>query len=541
MKFSLSYNLRLLIFFFILIAVCCSPIWGVEYFLNQDGSGHIYSASLIIEILKNNPFFTKYFAINLVPVPNSSGHWILVFLLQFFSPFVVTKIIVTITFAGFVAAVGWFRYQTVGREGLKTSLLIGAAMGFNWLWLLGFYNFVLSFIGLLFTLGLFFHWREKMNLKRTVLLAILLVLVYFSHLIGFAILAGSIALLSLFVSSSKRKSTVIWTATAFVPTIPLIILYKFLSEEGGGFSPVWRSLTNPFSIQDWFLHLRAADPFILISRKTLPFFSFDSSTFAIFSPILWLILAFTCLFLLTVNYYKKNSDYLKNYYPFIILFAISAFLVIFSPDDFQLSNGGLLRQRFLLCGLLFLIPLYRFDNSNILKRIAWFCLIFVIVFQTFALWDYSLEMDRDAHEFLSARQAIQPNESLASVVLLKDSNIFYAQTLPQLDNYFGVGNNILIWDNYELGYYLFPVITKSISDREFIYKLEQSHWFSQDKPESRYENDLSNLKSVLESENNKIDIMLVWGSDPQVENVLSEWFESEPFFKNGNVRLFHHK
>src|SRR5215203_1704404 len=118
-----SPNFRIIGFFILLIIFCCLPIWAVEYFINQDGSAHLYSSYIMLELLKGNPSFGELFAFNSISIPNSSGHWLMALLLNFFSPFVVTKIMVTLTFAGFVASTGWLRFKTVGAEDLKTSLL----------------------------------------------------------------------------------------------------------------------------------------------------------------------------------------------------------------------------------------------------------------------------------------------------------------------------------------------------------------------------------------------------------------------------------
>ena len=172
MKYFSSLKLQIIIFFLILIAIACSPVWSVEYFVNQDGSGHLYSSHLMLEILKGNQAVSELFIFNSVSVPNSSGHWLQVLLLVLFQPFVVTKIIVTFTFAGFVASVGWLRWKTVGIDGLKTSLLFGAAIGFNWLWFLGFYNFIIGVCGLSLTIGIFYSWRDDLNWRRSMILSI---------------------------------------------------------------------------------------------------------------------------------------------------------------------------------------------------------------------------------------------------------------------------------------------------------------------------------------------------------------------------------
>ncbi|MDQ3323232.1 MAG: hypothetical protein M3525_12495 [Acidobacteriota bacterium] len=544
MAFLSSPNARIILFYFILILVTCAPIWSVAYFVNQDGSGHVYSASLMLEILKQNPTISDVFAINAVPVPNSSGHWMLVFLLLFFSPFVATKILVTITYAGFVAAVGWLRIQIVGRSeaGIKTSFLIGAALGFNWLWLQGFYNFIIGVIGFLIALGFFFRRREGMNLPRCLILSLLVVFVYFSHLISFAFLAGGVFVITCFVSRPNLKRTLIYAAIAFLPVAPLLISYKYLSGGGGGFSPVWRNLANPYSIASWITQIRAADPFVIISRKTFPFSPDVSAAFAIFTPLLWLFAAFALLAVTTWIYYRKQIDSLKPYFPFVVLAAGSLLIAVFAPDDFTLTHGGIIRQRFLLCGLLFFVVLFRFGDAVRLKRAAQFCLVFVVVFQTAALWDYALYSNKISAEFFSASKAIDEGDSIASVVVVDREIKFSAYPIRQTNNYNGIGRNNLVLDNYELGYYLFPVIARNNAHRQFVFDFTENNMFYLNQPNSKnFDDNLRKLEATLAADNDKIDTLILWDTDARVERILSRWFEDEPYFQNGRVRLFRHR
>lgn len=537
----LSPNIRLAIFYIILIVFTCLPIWSVDYFINQDGSGHVYTAFLMFELLKQNPEISQFYVFNSISIPNSSGHWLLVLLLQFFPAFTVTKIFVTLTYALFVAAAGWLRFQTAGRAGVKTSFLIGAATGFNWLWLIGFYNFTIGVIAFLFTLGLFFRWREKIGFPQAAVFSLLLIFVYLSHIISFVILSGSIFIIICFLPFSRLKRTLLWTLAAYLPILPLLFLYKSLSASGGGFSPVWRSLDDPYSTASWLYQIRVVDPFILISRRTLPFFSETSDFFIIFTPVLWLIAAYLCLASAAFHYYKRNPDYLKKYYPFVVLFVGSILTAVFAPDDFRLTNGGVLRERFLICGLLFFIPLFRIEEFRRLKIIAQICLAFVVVFQTLALWDYALHTNKQAAEFLSASEALKTSSSTASVTIDDDKLKFHAFPVPQLNNYNGIGSNSIVWDNYEMGHYLFPVVTRNTSDRRFIHDLTGNNLFFLNSPGEKFAEKLSILDSSLESNNDKIDTIILWGADERVEAVLYKWFEPQPYFQNGKVRLLRHR
>lgn len=541
MIFFSSSNLRLFGFYLLLIIFCCLPIWSVEMYLNQDGSPHLYNAYIIIQLLKNNLSFTEIYALNPVPIPNLTGHWFLAFLLIFFSPFVVTKIMVTLCFASFVAAVGWLRFQIAGREGIHTALLLGSAMSFNWMWFLGFYNFIIGVIGFTFTLGLYWRWRENLNLYRAFIISILVIFVYLSHLISFGMLFGSLLVLSVFVSPFLIKRTIVWTLACFLPVLPLTISYKLASEAGGQISPIWRYLENPLSISNWITQLRTADPFQLMSRKAFPFVSFDSTFFALFSPFLWLAGAFLFLSLATFFSQHKHYFFSRRYLPFTLLSFFSIVFWIFAPDDFGSSHGSFLRERILLCGLICFIPLFSFKKFSVFFYLAQISLVFIICFQTMVLWEYSLYADRLGREYLPGKAKISDADSFGSIILIENGCRYKSSPLTNINSLYGLGNNMRVWDNYELGYYLFPVIAVNQSDKEFIYNFRKSNVFELCDPNEKTNEKLAHLASVLESHHDKIRVMLVWGQDERIESIIEKWYEEKPFFQNERVKMFNHR
>jgi len=495
----------------------------------------------MFELLRGNEITSQFYAFNSISIPNSSGHWILLVLLQIFSAFTATKIMVTLTFALFVLGAAWLRIQTVGFDGVKTSMLIGAAMGFNWLWLVGFYNFTIGTVAFLFTLGLFYRRREKLGVTDAIVLSLLLLFTYFSHIVGFLILFGSIFILLLFVSRQNRIKTFLLTFAALLPVIPLAVMFRNLSESSEGFAPVWRSLNDPYSISSWIYQIRVVDPFIIISRKAFPFVSGYSNFYAIFTPSLWLLIAFLCLAAASYFYYRSEPQSLKPYYPFVVLVAGSLGLALFGPDDFQQTNGGVLRERWFIAGMLLFIPIFRIGMSAMLKRAAQLCLVFVIAFQTLAVWDYATTSSSQAAEFLTAAPYLQNSPSSVTVTFDDESLRFHAHTVPQLNCYNGIGHDNIIWDNYEFGHYLFPVVTKSTADRHFIHTITRGDFYALDDPNDGFEIRLDRLRSSLEEYNERVDTLAVWGTEPTVEAVLQKWFEPVPYFQNGRVRLFRHK
>ncbi|MEO6588041.1 MAG: hypothetical protein ABIP06_01825, partial [Pyrinomonadaceae bacterium] len=510
MAFSLKSNIRVILFYLLLVSFACLPILSVENFVNQDGSPHLYNSYIILEILRGNPSFTQIYALNPAPLPNLTGHWLIAFFLLFLSPLLITKLTMILTFAGFVAAVGWLRWQIAGKDGLLTALLFGTVLAFNWMWLLGFYNFIIGVIGFIFTLGLYWRWREILNLPRSIILSILIILIFFSHLISFLVLAGSLFVLSAFVSKAGRKQAIGWTTLMMLPVLPFIVGYKLLTADAGGATfPVWRYLSDPFSMSSWIMQLQTADPFQILSRKVFPFISANSGFFALFTPTLWISAAVMLLLIAAWFGVSRKEIFSRQSLPFMLLGFSSLLFWIFAPDDFGKSHGSFLRERILLCGLIFFVPLFKTENSKILRHSAHFLLAFVIIFQTAVLWEYSLNADRLAKEYLSGKDRIADTDLLGTIDLIENGCRYKLNPLSNMAALYGVGKNTRIWDNYEIGYYQFPVIAKSPSDRQFVFDFRQASTFELCDVNENTAEKIAALNSLLDLHHDKISVMLV--------------------------------
>jgi len=65
-----------------------------------------------------------------------------------------------------------------GRTVIELGIVLGCTLALNWMWLMGFYNFLLRACFFSITLGLWWISREQMKLRHAVLMASLLVVIY---------------------------------------------------------------------------------------------------------------------------------------------------------------------------------------------------------------------------------------------------------------------------------------------------------------------------------------------------------------------------
>lgn len=515
-----------------------APIWSVEQFILQDASGHVNTSFVMAELLKGNTFFSGFYEFNSPFVPNSSGHWLMVLLLQVFSPFVVTKIMTSLTLVAVPLSVVWFNRQVSGSGGETTAFLIGCAVAFNWFWLLGAFNFMLGFAGFVFTLGLFWRWREAMTWNRSLTLMLLVSFIFYTHLVGFLILTNSIFIIALFARNDSRKRNFFRILPIVLFALILFLLHKIQMSTGGEASyPDWRSLSDPYSLRSWLSQLVAVDPFVLISRKTLPFTTYDSSLLSIFSPIVWMTVGVVLYAAATLLDARGRKLLATERIPFLLLAAGTMVVALFGPDDFNMSNGGLLRQRLFMAAFVFLVPLLTMAAGK-LRLMAHGCFLFVLIFQTATMWEFVFYSNAQTHGFIEAGHQIPGELHIASTVILEERPRFHAVPAPQMINYLGTGRNLIVVDNYAFGYNLFAIVTRDAEMRKFIRAYSAVNVLYPNNAHEDFTNNLNQLDFYLADNSGRIDVMLLYGRNDAVEKVLGKTFDPQPFYESGSVRLY---
>jgi hypothetical protein len=238
---------------------------------------------------------------------------------------------------------------------------------------------------------------------------------------------------------------------------------------------------------------------------------------------------------------RKDNSLFRSQLPFIILTCLGIIGALFGPDDFGLKNGSILRERILIATLIFFVPIFQFNGQRVLKMACGLVLSLVLCFQTLALWDYALSTQTESADFYAARQAIPENASIASVVLETDSMRFHSAPTSQLINYLGINKNVTVWDNYELGHYMFPIITARPEDRKYVFELTTTNVFNINNPDESFDEKLANLDKSLADGNQRIEFLVVCGDDPRLDDVIRKWYDLDPVFANRTVRVLKHR
>lgn len=518
--------------------VALSPIWGVSHFVQQDGSGHLYISYVMSRLVSGDEFFATAFSLNSLAVPNSIGHWVMTVLLGVFQPFVVSKVIATLTFLSIAVGVVFLRART-GRVGVDHQfVLFGSAIAFNSLWLAGGHNFIFGTSIFAFTIGAYFIWREQMTLLRVLFLSLLLLLAFIGHIVSFGVLAGSILILALTTRREILAKTLLLTSFAFVPLIPVLFAYVGIGGSGEPLTPNWRHLEDFTSLTSWVKQLSSVDPFVLISRRSLPFLEIKSSYAVLAAPLIWIFGAVVLFLVATIRSIGFRGLFSYERRPFLLLTLIAVIFALFGPDDFGLLNGSILRERLLICSLILFVPLISLAPKTFARVPLTVALTFVVLFQTASMWDFAISADRDVPPFMEAKSALNEGDTVASVVIVQDNSKYHSIPLTQLNNYLGINRHVIVSDNYEIGHRLFPVVAKDIEEQRFVFDLTTSNIFYINDPKFDFDATLSKLDRTLQRAGKRVDKLVLWGEHERVETVIRKWFDATPIFSNAQIRVF---
>jgi hypothetical protein len=387
-------------------------------------------------------------------------------------------------------------------------------------------------------LALFVSWNAELTWKRTVYLAVLLLLVYFSHLIAFALLIMTMAVYCVAVRGGSGAKTLVRMGIAAAPILIFVPAYIGLSKAGGEAGVMWRVAEKGFTLSAWLEHLRSIDAFSLISRRAFPLVENMSDANGIAAPVIWITAAALIAIIATVPSIRNNLG-TERYrtIAFGLLFVLFAFVALVAPDEIG-RHGGVLRPRFAVMAPAVFIAIMSFGSARILAMVTQVILSLVFVYQAAALYDYGRHSEATANEFFAAEKALRPGDRIASVVVLDASPRSISHPEMQLTSLLGTVDGYFVWDNYELGYYQFPLIANGAETRDFISKLNFGKVYHSGMDEQEMEEALSGMSEALSMGGDKIDAMLLWGSNERVERLLFKWFDSSPVYEDDKIRVF---
>ena len=171
------------VYFFLFTVISIVPFWLVKYVPSLDGPTHLYNARIITELLKGDAYISQFFALNPVIVGNSTAHFTMAFLMFIFPAWLAEKLLLSSYIIGLALSFRYFA-KSVNPSGSLLYLII-FPLGFNSLFLMGYYNFCIAFIPFFLVLGYIKRHENHLGIKEILWIALLFLGIYISHAVVF--------------------------------------------------------------------------------------------------------------------------------------------------------------------------------------------------------------------------------------------------------------------------------------------------------------------------------------------------------------------
>lgn len=514
-------------------------IWCIPWFVTQDGPLHLYNAHIMIELLKSHSPLQEVYAVRWNPLPYWGAHITLTALMSILSERAADRLMLTFTSIGFACAMLWLRWRVAGWEGMAIAAPLTALVSLNVLWLLGLYSFLMGSCLFIITLGAWWAAREKMGARPALIIAALLVLGYFIHLISLAVTVIALVVLALVTPGRDRLRRVSWTAASLAPILPLAIIYKQMMQSNGEVRASWSGITDFFSLQQWLNYSSGVDFLSLrADRNNLPFVEGHSRWFGLASPYAWGIVALAILIGVTIFTRRvEGGSATQARRAWIILPLILIIGAYLAPDSFGDPHGGILRERILLLGVAAIVPGLRIDTRQLSVRFAGAVLMLAALVQIGYVWEYGLSSNQIVSDFMRAKPYVGTGQRVELLRVNVESR-FRANPIHNLSNMLGIGTSNVVWNNYGPSLYYFPIKFKDDSIGERARSLSDVSQFEYNNPRVDIDEHIAYWSVVLAENHDRIDALVVWGAAPSLDAANAQWYGSRPVFDSGKTRVF---
>ncbi|PWT94380.1 MAG: hypothetical protein C5B54_00100 [Acidobacteria bacterium] len=389
------------------------------------------------------------YKLNLQIFPNWSYYLLILPLLKLFTPFFAEKIFLTAMIGLFPISFLYFLRST--NRGENVFAIAGFLFSYNYLVMLGFYNFILGCDIFFFVLGYWYRHRDRMTAQRIGVLYLLLLLLFLSHATTF--------FLFLVVSTSLLVSRAIRRIAARPVRSEIKQQVKQLFQFAGIVLPA------SFILLADSLH-RSVDPWHRSFSYLLDYLiHFRSLVY--FSPfhIPWmygLLLLFAAAIVITIFNPKTTGDS-KDFILAGIVVLILYFVLPWGYGSGGWSYGGWLNDRIHFLLFLLIIPWLNVENYPIFRKIFFVSLLVItLVHLGRTFFDFYM-INQNLYELQNVCRTI-PNHSIVRLSG-KDPGSGLNDYLSPYKNaaaYCGLEQkDILPADNYEANFDFFPLITRT--------------------------------------------------------------------------------
>lgn len=401
----------------------------------------------------------------------------------------------------------WYFVEAMNKKWAFLSV-VGFLFIYNRFLHIGFYNFLYSVALYFIILGYWWKYKEVLNIKRVVILNLLLILTYFCNLMSVILAIISIWFLTLL---SLRPGMVKQRLLIFLYLAPSFILPVYYIEltKGVGMGPWTKGTIGMLKSLIYFHSLVCFDPAQLWIGK-----------------ILLCILCILVGYKLILQIIKKENILTWITSPCLLLFLFIVFIYFIIPH--YAFEGGYFKIRIALYPFLILLPwiseIYdelRGRLGSMLRILIGIIIIGLIPINLGLISHYYRELNVDISEYTSGISVIERQKTILPLALNYGGNIYGILFFLHPIGYYATSTGGIDLGNYEARKGLFPIKFKPNLHRPSIDTIEV------------YPHEMD-----IERYANIIDYIVTWGLDlnTSIANRINQYYGM--VFENNRLKIF---
>ena len=420
------------------------PFWVVNHIPTTDGPCHLYNAWVLRQLNDpaEYPRFAEYYAVDPRPHPNWLTHGVLYLLTAVLRPLVAEKVLVSGYVLLFLA--GMWSLCSAVRPDCRWTALLTFPFVFHQFFQLGFYNFSLSLGLMLLAVAFWWKHRNGFTLGAAVQLNLLLLVLWFAHIVSFLFALMAIGVLWLLSLRRPWRPRLV-QAAALLPQLALPLW--FLSVQGTAWYPTRLSVD---SLVRYLLRLE-----VLFTFSDLQLRAAAVLALIFLGLALWTLVARRTLW--------QRED------GFLVMALLAVAVYFLSPEG--VSGGSLLKQRLTLYPYLFLIPWLAPSAGRVLRGVlAGALTLLAAVNLGYVVYWYDV-LGREMETYLAGFEKVAPNTRVLPLLFDRRSAAAMGP-YGHAAAYAALEKGLIDWDNYAAATDLFPVRYKKRPDRATIRSIE---------------------------------------------------------------------
>ncbi|MFY9308718.1 MAG: hypothetical protein WAQ28_06650 [Bacteroidia bacterium] len=320
------------------VAIALAPIYSVSWYQTGDGPFHLYSATVLNDILfHSGESFGRFYDLHITPVPNTS---VLVFqslMLELFNPNTVLMLTILVISGGLI--LGYFYFiKSINPDQKGISVLI-LPMAISFFTIIGFFSFLASLALMLVTLGYFNKRAHNLNKKHIAVLAAFITLNWFTHFTGALFSLGYIALYILLINKEEKTSMIKMFLLICIPFVSLSLVFgkeasKSSAVDFTPFSNLFKALLDFSPLvcyhSDEINYIRHFQ-YLLLLLFPISIFYFRKRELkpTLFAPLIFSLLLVTIFFIVPSNFLNLKSINFRILFCALLFFC--AFIEAYSP------------------------------------------------------------------------------------------------------------------------------------------------------------------------------------------------------------------